>query len=127
MAEPKKQLPGAPKPQPAAEVPAAAPQSRYDLLLADSMKRHGKVAKDKNGVAKLPSVTLEEFTDGSEPLMGTIAGNGLMLNPKHFGTGSFGWHAGGRVTIAVGGMPVVCQANVTLTVVHSGPPKDADD
>lgn len=45
----------------------------------------------------------------------------VVASPKKFSTGSFGWHAGEKVVVDIGGVPVKCQLNFILTVVGSKP------
>jgi hypothetical protein len=66
-----------------------------------------------------PAVSLEEFMDGAKPLPVTINGVPFAATPKHFSTGSYGWYMNGKVTVDIGGVPVMVQVGLNLTVVNS--------
>jgi hypothetical protein len=65
------------------------------------------------------AVSLEEFMDGAKPLPVTVNGVPFAATPKHFSTGSYGWYLNGKVTVEIGGVPVMVQLGLNLTVVNS--------
>ncbi len=79
------------------------------------------MAKDKSGTPKKTeaAVSREEFKKNARPIEVTIDGQRLALNVKEFSTGSFGWRNNDKVTIVVGGVPVVAQVGLNLIVVGS--------
>lgn len=77
----------------------------------------------KTRKAAAPQIDNSEFLNTAEPLVATVAGVPIMLEPREFGTGSVGFHHGGTMTVMVGSKVIKVQANVLLTVVGSKPEK----
>lgn len=70
-------------------------------------------------MAKNQGITRKDIT-ASTPLPCQIGDKLLMsLDPKEFSTGSVGYNANGKVTLLVGGKPVVFQASLNLIAVDS--------
>lgn len=71
------------------------------------------------------TITRKAFTTAAKALVIKVGEDSKVLAPKQFSTGSFGWFGNEKVTVVLpDGTPVVCQANLQLTVVNS---KDAKD
>jgi hypothetical protein len=71
-------------------------------------------------VAPFPSSA--EFLEAAKPLMISLGeGKALVAEAREFGSGSYGWYAGEKVTLMVGGIPVKVQCNMSLVVVGSKP------
>lgn len=69
------------------------------------------------------TISRKEFVGKAKPIVVKIGdGNQLMLTPKEFSTGSFGWGASEKVVLTIDGEPVKVQASINFTVVGS---KDA--
>ena len=67
-------------------------------------------------------VTREQFVEGAKPLTVQIGNSQLLANVKEeFSSGSFGWYAGDKIIVDIGGMPVRVQVGINLTVVGSKP------
>ncbi len=64
-------------------------------------------------------ITRAAFKAAAKPLRVDLAGMAIMALPKDFTTGSYGYYAGGKVKLDVGGVPVTFQASVNLTAVGS--------
>ena len=65
-------------------------------------------------------VSVEEFMQGAQSFTIQLAdGAAVLLKPKRFSTGSFGWFANDKVLMDVEGTPVKVQANLLLTVIGS--------
>ncbi len=47
-----------------------------------------------------------------------------VLEPRKFSSGSFGWYCSEKITVMVDGVPLKCQANLSLIVVGSKPSKE---
>lgn len=73
--------------------------------------------KAKSGT-KCP-VTRAEFTESAKPLLVKIGDAQVILNPKEFKTGSFGYFSNEKVIVQVGGTPVKFQANLQLAAIGS--------
>jgi len=69
-------------------------------------------------------LTRKQFADSAKPITVSVAGQSIVLDPKQFSTGSFGFGNSSKVIILIGGEPVKCQASFNLTVVGS---KEAED
>lgn len=88
-----------------------------DMLLED-VKRAAAVEGMRKAAAGC-TVSRDEFTRQATALEVLIGDSGYQAEPKQFSTGSFGWFANGKATIAVGGKPVKCQVNLTITAIGS--------
>jgi len=64
-------------------------------------------------------VTRKEFTDAAKPLELSINGKKVVVNPKQFSTGSFGWYLNEKMTLTVGDKAVTVQLGLNFTVVGS--------
>lgn len=64
-------------------------------------------------------VSRAEFLKNAKPVELTINGQTLYADPKEFSTGSFGWHANGKITFKVGDTPVTAQMGLLFTAVGS--------
>lgn len=61
----------------------------------------------------------ESFFESSPSLLVGLDNLDLLLPPKFFGTGSFGWMHKGNVTININGVPTKVYLNLIATVVGS--------
>lgn len=64
-------------------------------------------------------VTREQFAEEARPLMANVGGTPIGVPVKEFSTGSLGWYQQGKITIDLGGVPVVCQCAISLQIVGS--------
>lgn len=64
-------------------------------------------------------ISRESFFESNPPLVVGIDNLDLVLQPKEFGTGSFGWMHKGNITIQVNGIPTKVYLNLIATVVGS--------
>lgn len=66
--------------------------------------------------------TLKEFADTASPLSVRIGDQLMAANVKApFASGSFGWYAGGSMTLEVNGAPVKVQVGCNIVVANSKP------
>lgn len=66
-------------------------------------------------------VSREDFLASAKPVSANVGGVLMALGVKEFSTGSYGFYGNGKITLEVGGVPVVFQAAVNLTAVGSKP------
>lgn len=65
-------------------------------------------------------VSREVFRKAAKPLPLTIDGKaGMVLSPKEFSTGSFGWNTNEKYTVMIDGVAVPCQLGINLTIIGS--------
>lgn len=65
-------------------------------------------------------ISQEYFEEGAKPITLDLGdGQTMVLEPKLFSTGSFGWHASQKITVMVGDERVTVVANLLFTVMHS--------
>ena len=64
-------------------------------------------------------ISRETFRESAQPIVADVGGQKLVLSPKEFSTGSFGFFTNGKMVVTINGTPVTVQANLTLTVVGS--------
>jgi hypothetical protein len=87
------------------------------------MARNKAAVVNGNGSKTVCPVTREKFGTEGKPLLVSIGDRQIVATPREFSTGSFGWYAGEKVIVDVGGTPVRVQVGLTLTVIGS---KEAD-
>jgi hypothetical protein len=75
-------------------------------------------------------VTKDEFLAKAPKLVITVRLHGssdaiaeLVLDPRTFSSGSYGWYATEKVEVPVNGCRPKVQAGLNLTLVNSAPPK----
>lgn len=68
-----------------------------------------------------PQIRNEMFLANAEPIEIDVGGTKMVALPRTFLSGSVGFYCGQKVTIMVGGKPIILQVGVTLTVVGSKP------
>jgi hypothetical protein len=70
---------------------------------------------------KVCPIARESFHESAEAF--ALAGNGvqIMVEPREFSTGSFGFGGQGKVVIKVGGVAVPCQVSLNITAIGSKP------
>ncbi len=51
-------------------------------------------------------VTKEQWAKGKKPLLATVAGVQIVLNPKDFDSGTLGWFGNGSFIADIDGVPV---------------------
>lgn len=56
---------------------------------------------------------------GSGPIVASIGGTNITLNPKEFSTGSCGYSGTAKVTVLVDGQPVDLQCSINPVVIGS--------
>jgi hypothetical protein len=61
----------------------------------------------------------EEFEKDAKSLTMRLGTKEVVLRPKQFSTGSFGWHGGEKIDIEVGGVPLKVQIGINATVLGS--------
>jgi len=69
-------------------------------------------------------VTKEQFMEHARaaiPSIRTKMAEELMVEPKAFATGSFGFYAGGKTIVMIDGTPVKFQIGLNITAVGSKP------
>lgn len=59
------------------------------------------------------------FSQHAKPIVASVGGKTVELDPRNFSTGSFGYYANGKVKLVVGGTEVTFQVGITLTAVGS--------
>ena len=64
-------------------------------------------------------VSRQEFTDQAKPVAAKIGDQTVILTPKEFATGSFGFFGNEKMVVMIGDTPVKVQGNLMLTVVGS--------
>jgi hypothetical protein len=69
-------------------------------------------------LAKAPKLVLTVREHGSSDIIAE-----LVLDPRTFSSGSYGWYASEKVEVAVNGCRPKVQAGLNLTLVNSAPPK----
>lgn len=67
------------------------------------------------------TISKEEFLEVANVLEGSIGGHRIMMLPREFKTGSFGFSHNGKVMVQVGSKLVQVQINLNLIVVGSKP------
>jgi hypothetical protein len=79
--------------------------------------------KKPGNKAKCP-LTKDEFL-GAAKAVAVKLGDSVLLGaaPREFASGSFGYYAGGRVTMMVGDVPVDFQVGINITAIGSVPEK----
>jgi hypothetical protein len=66
-------------------------------------------------------ITLGQFVRDGRPILAvTIDGVAMEAVIKEFSSGSFGWHAVGKVLLTVGGVACPAQVGVNITLIGSG-------
>jgi hypothetical protein len=60
------------------------------------------------------------FLADAKSIIVDIAGNPIVIHPREYKKGSFGWHTAGKVMLDVGGKLLKVQVGIVLTVVGSG-------
>jgi hypothetical protein len=94
-------------------------RSRNPPADRDIRKRPKKV-KPPKPKAVCP-ITLGQFVrDGRPTLVVIIDGVPMEAVIKEFSSGSFGWHAVGKITLTVGGVACLAQVGVNITLIGSG-------
>ncbi|MBY0513839.1 MAG: hypothetical protein K2P78_07990 [Gemmataceae bacterium] len=69
---------------------------------------------------KTCSVSRDEFHRNAKPITADIGGSPVLLEPREFSSGGFGWHASDKLTLKLAnGQLVRVQAGITLAVVNS--------
>jgi len=68
---------------------------------------------------KKPDISKNDFLKAASPLAIDIGGVKLIGQVKEFESGSYGWYAGDRVTMDIGGKAVRVQVGINMTVVYS--------
>jgi hypothetical protein len=66
-------------------------------------------------------ISRDHFRAHAKGIVVNILGQNVLLAAKEFSTGSFGWHAGEKILVDVGGTKVRVQLGINLTVVGSKP------
>ena len=85
------------------------------------MAKGKEVEVEGKGKKKCP-LSKKDFVAKAKPLVVKIGETGVMTAAvKGFATGSFGWYAGGKVTIEVDGVPVEVQVGLNMTAIGSKP------
>lgn len=69
------------------------------------------------GLNRIPSKSL--FRDVAEPCKCMIGPQAFYAAPKLFSTGSYGWHASGKVPVDLSGEQVLCQVSMSIVVIGS--------
>lgn len=64
-------------------------------------------------------ITRTEFDEAAQPLSVNIGGHHFQATPMVFSSNSFGFHANGKLSLSIGGKPVLCQVGLNITVVGS--------
>jgi hypothetical protein len=66
-------------------------------------------------------LTFEEFIEQAKALTMNVNGQSILLEPRQFSSGSFGWGFSGKIGHSVGGEAVKVQCSLNMTVVGSKP------
>lgn len=66
-------------------------------------------------------INADEFLANAGMLECSVGGTPLLASPKLFSTGSFGFYAGQKLAVKVGGKIVQCQVGLNITVIGSKP------
>lgn len=66
-------------------------------------------------------ISREKFFETAQPITAQIAGTPVVVPPKEFSSGSFGFYTNGKITMMIDGKAVVFQMAVQLTAVNSKP------
>src|SRR5204862_4005093 len=73
-------------------------------------------------------ISREDFLAKAKPIRIQIGDNEQTAQHREFSTGSLGWYLNSKITIDVGGTPVLVQVGLNMTVVGSKElPKDEKD
>ena len=87
-----------------------------------------KTARVKSDVEKTPRsrktvcpLSRERFIKEAGALVVLLDGKKMVLSPKEFATGSFGWFNNDKVTFEICGVSLKCQVNVNITAIGSKP------
>lgn len=79
-----------------------------------------RAAEDIVAAESQCAVTRDEFRrKGPVFIPVTIDGQAMSAERKEFSTGSFGWHASGKLTVMIDGKPVKVQTNLSFVIVGS--------
>ena len=65
-----------------------------------------------------------DFLATAQGLVVKIGDQVKAMEPREFSSGSFGWYNSEKITVVVDGIPLKCQANLSLVVVGSKPSKE---
>lgn len=66
-------------------------------------------------------ITADEFLANAGALECNVGGTPLLAGAKLFSTGSFGFYAGQKIGVKIGGKIVMCQVGLNITVIGSKP------
>ena len=64
-------------------------------------------------------LTRAEFREKAQPLTITIDNVPMVAPPREFSTGSLGWNLNNKTTMDIGGVKVMVQIGMNITVVGS--------
>ena len=93
--------------------------AKKHTTVATTTDTNGTPAASLAGRKTYCPITRAQFTTVAKVLTVKVGDRDFLALPKEFSTGSLGWNVNDKITLDIGGTPVVVQVGMNLTLVGS--------